>query len=61
MSDVPDEVREKMIGYLYAEAIPDWWHSSVPALDGRTPAQAWEINPDLVRQLIDAYGSGAFL
>lgn len=59
--EVPDEVQEAMESFLEPSAVPEWWRSPIPALDGATPEVTWTTDPDRVRQLIDAYSSGAYL
>lgn len=61
MEEVPQEVREGIEDYVPPEFVTMWWVSAVPALDFLTPKQVWKEDPEKVRQLIAAYGSGAYM
>ncbi len=58
---IPDEVREGMSHVLTSAGIERWWVTEIPALDGLTPAYAWECwCQDDVRKLIKDYRDGSF-
>ena len=49
-----------LLTILRPEGIDKWWSTEIPAFDGLTPTEMWELDPNKVMDLIDSYRDMSF-